>query len=62
MQTLDIKPVAHELIDALPAGATWKDLLYEVYVRQEIELGLEDSRNDRVIPVEDIRKEYGLKP
>ena len=61
MDTLDIKRLAHELIDSLPPNATWKDLLYEIYVRQEIELGLEDSLKGRTVPVEDIRKEYGLE-
>jgi hypothetical protein len=62
METLDIKRTAHELIDSLPPNATWKDLLYEIYVRQEIELGLEDSMSERITPVEDVRKEYGLEP
>jgi hypothetical protein len=62
MESLNIKQSAHELIDSLPPDATWKDILYEIYIRQEIELGLEDSRNGSVESVEDIRKEYGLKP
>ncbi len=60
MKPIDVKQLAHELIDSMPPDAKWKDILYEIFVRQEIELGLDDSRNDRIVPVEDIRKEYQL--
>jgi hypothetical protein len=62
METVDIKQRAHELIDELPEGATWKDLIYEMYVRQEIEAGLEDSMDGQIQPVEEVRKEFGLMP
>ena len=43
----DIKQALHALADQLPASATWKDVAYEAYVRQEIEAGLEEAkRND----------------
>jgi hypothetical protein len=57
----DVKTAARELIDALPTGATWDDLMYRVYVRQCIDAGLDDAKNNRVIDVDDIRKEFGLK-
>ncbi|MGH8504136.1 MAG: hypothetical protein ACREVE_17105 [Gammaproteobacteria bacterium] len=34
----------HALAECLPEDATWKDVLYEAYVRQEIEAGLEEAR------------------
>ena len=60
MQTADIKQAAHQLIDQLPEGSTWNDAIYEMVVRREIELGLEDSDAGRTTPVEDLRKEFGL--
>ncbi|MCP4488321.1 MAG: hypothetical protein GY820_13525 [Gammaproteobacteria bacterium] len=60
MPSADIKTVAHHLIDQLPEGSTWNDAIYEMVIRREIELGLEDSEAGRTTPVEDIRKEYGL--
>ncbi len=44
-----IKEQARELVDQLPDDATWKDLLYEIYVRQEIEAGLRDLDEGRVM-------------
>ena len=60
MQTTDMKNVAHQLIDQLPEGSTWNDVIYEMVVRREIELGLEDSDAGRTTSVKDVRKEFGL--
>jgi hypothetical protein len=60
MQTADMKNVAHQLIDQLPEGSTWNDVIYEMVVRREIEPGLEDSDAGRTTSVEDVRKEFGL--
>jgi len=56
----DIKQAAHQLIDGLPEGANWKDIIYEIVVRQEIEKGLEDSEAGRTTPVEEVMKEFGV--
>jgi len=55
-----IKEQARMLVENLPDNATWEDLMYKIYVCKNIEAGLEDVRNGRVKPVEDIRKKYGL--
>lgn len=60
MSTTAIKEEAHKLIDQLPANATWDDLMHEIYVREAIEKGLEDSRAERTKHVSEIRKKYGL--
>ncbi len=60
METLSIKKRAHDLVDALPENASWKDLLYEIYVLQEIQAGLEDSYAGKIESVESIRAEFGL--
>lgn len=51
---------AHKLIDQLPPNATWDDLMHEIYVREAIEKGLEDSRAGRTKDVAEIRKKYSL--
>ena len=35
-----IREKVHHLADELPADGAWKDVLYEAYVRHEIEAGL----------------------
>jgi len=51
---------AHKLVDQLPANATWDDLMHEIYVREAIEKGLDDSRSGRTKDVSEVRKKYGL--
>ena len=58
--TTSIKSEARKLLDQLPDGSTWDDLMHEVYVRQAIEAGLADSRAGRVVSVAEVRKKYGL--
>jgi hypothetical protein len=60
MPAATIKEEARRLIEHLPEDATWDDLLYEIYVRQSIEAGLEDCRQGRVIPGAEFRKRLGL--
>jgi len=55
-----LKEEALRLIDSLPEDATWDDLMYRIYVRKKIEAGLADSEANRVTPVDDLRKEFGL--
>lgn len=63
MQTAtDIKQAAHQLIDQLPTDITWDDVVYRLVERREIELGLADSEAGRTTPVEDVMKEFGIKP
>ena len=50
-----IKDVAKSLIDKMPDNATWDDLMYEIYARQAIESGLEDSKAGRTKDVGEIR-------
>jgi hypothetical protein len=60
MSEAELKSKAHDLVDALPEGSTWDDLMYEIYVQQSIEAGLEDAKAERVISVEDLRASFGL--
>jgi hypothetical protein len=60
MEAANLKEEAKRLIERLPDDATWDDLMHEIYVRQAIEAGLEDSRAGRVSSVEDVRARLGL--
>jgi hypothetical protein len=60
MSSVVEKDEAHKLIDRLPNGATWDDLVYQIYVREAIERGLTDSDAGRTRHVSDVRAKYGL--
>jgi hypothetical protein len=54
-----VKEEARRLVERLPEGATWDDLMYEIYVRQVIGAGLEDSRAGRTLDLKDVRAKFG---
>jgi hypothetical protein len=60
MATAGIKEEARKLIERMPDGSTWGDLMREIYVRQAIESGLADSQAGRTTSVETVRAEFGL--
>lgn len=60
MESANIKQEAYRLVEKLPPDATWDDLMYEIYVRQTIEAGLEDSKAGRTTDVKEVRAKFGL--
>ena len=60
MSAIVSKEEAHKLVDQLPENASWDDLMQEIYVRETIEKGLEDSNVGRTKEVKEIRAKYGL--
>ena len=60
MSAAILREEAHRLVDQLPDDATWEDLLYQIYVRQSVEAGLEDCRAGRLVPVAEVRRRLGL--
>jgi len=63
MQTA--KDQARQLIDQLPDSATLNDIryelndaLYSLYVRQQIELGMQDSQEGRVVSHDEAKKRF----
>ena len=61
METRSIKEEAQRLIDKLPEDSTWDDLMDEIYVRQVIEAGLNDSKAGKVTSVDQVRAKFGLR-
>jgi predicted transcriptional regulator len=60
MEVANVKDEARRLIERLPDDVTWDDLMHEIYVRQAIEAGLEDSRAGRLTDSAEVRKRLGL--
>ena len=49
MHSEKMKQKAHELVDQLPDNATWEDLMYEAYVRQAVQEGVEAAERGRIM-------------
>jgi predicted transcriptional regulator len=53
-----VKESAIELIRHLPEECSWDDVMYQMYVRQKIEAGLDDLDAGRAARHEDVFEEY----
>lgn len=54
----NIREKTHHLADQLPENATWDDVLYRAALCRSIERGLADAEAGRLIPVEELLREY----
>lgn len=53
-----LKEALHALADQLPDDATWKDVAYEAYVRQEIEMGLGEARRGEFASEDEVKDTF----
>ncbi len=56
------KEEARKLIDRMPDHVTWDDIMYEIYVRTKIDLGLDAAAEGRVIPHEEVKRLFIREP
>lgn len=54
MQTA--KQSAKQLIEQIPDQASWDDIMYELYVKQKIEKGLQAAQEGRTVSHEEAKK------
>ncbi len=47
---------ALEMIKKLPARVSWDDIMYEIYVRKKIEMGIKAGNEGRVVSHEEVKK------
>ncbi len=60
MSNIMTKEPAHKLVEKMPEGATRDYFIHEIYVRETIEKGLDDSKVGRTKDVSEIRAKYKL--
>ncbi|MFA6291526.1 MAG: hypothetical protein WC637_07075 [Victivallales bacterium] len=61
MHTATVKENAKILINSLPDNSTWDDIMYEIYVKQKIEKGLNDIKTGKVISHNEVKRILGKK-
>ncbi len=61
MTKQELKNQTEQIIDNLPDEANWEDLMYRIYVRKKIELGIADGKAGRVRTTEEVRKDLNLR-
>lgn len=60
MPATSVRDETRRLAEQLLDDATWEDVLYQVYVRQSIEAGLEHVRAGRLVSADEVRRRLGL--
>jgi len=55
---MTVKEQAKQVIDDLPDGMGMEDLIYELYVRHEVALGMQDVDQGRTVSDEEARREF----
>ena len=53
-----VKEEAIKLIENLPDDLSWDDIIYEMYVKKKIEIGLKAAEEGRVIPHSEVKKRF----
>lgn len=55
------KEEAINLITRLPNEASWDDIMYEMYVKKKIELGIKAADEGRVVPHEEVKRIFSVE-
>lgn len=53
---MNIKDTAIEVIKTLADDAGWEDIMYSLYVRQKVQVGIRDFSEGRVVSHEALKK------
>lgn len=53
-----VKDEAIKLISNLPENTSWDDIIYEMYVKKKIEIGLKAADEGDVVSHEEVKKRF----
>ena len=53
----NVKVAALEVLNGMPEDITWEDLMYQLYVREKIEIGLQQMEAGEVFDDEEVFQE-----
>lgn len=57
-----VKEELRRLVEHLPDDATWDDVRYAMYIREQVELGRKSAREEPTFTNDEIRAKHGLEP
>jgi predicted transcriptional regulator len=56
-----VKEEAKKLLDKLPDEISWDDIMYEMYVRNKIDRGIQAADEGKLISHEEVKKRFAQK-
>lgn len=54
---MTVKEIALKIVNDLPEDASYDEVISEIQFRKMVELGIQDSKNNRVISTADLQRE-----
>jgi predicted transcriptional regulator len=54
--TTSAKKAALDLIESLPEDASFEDIMYGLFVREQVEAGLQDIRGGRTVSQDEVKQ------
>ena len=60
-ENFNVKDAVRAVIQGLPDNVTWDEVQYRIYVRQQIESGLADSRAGRLVETDEMGQRLTAK-
>lgn len=58
---MSVKEAVLEIAKSLPEKCTWEEVMYRIYVRKQIEAGLKDEAEGRLVPHDKVFAKYAKK-
>jgi predicted transcriptional regulator len=58
---MKVKEEAKKLLDQLPDEISWDDIMYEMYVRNKIDKGIQAADEGKLVSHEEIKKRFSQK-
>ena len=58
---MSVKEAVLDIANNLPEKCTWDDVMHRIYVRKQIEAGLKDEADGRVVPHKKVFAKNGKK-
>lgn len=58
MKMNTVKEQARKVVEGLPDHASWDDLMYQIYVRQKIAMGVRAGEEGRVRSPEEVKRKF----
>lgn len=57
--TVTVKEAVLDIAKKLPDDCSWEDVMYQLYVRQKIQQGLDAAESGRIVSDEEVFAEFG---
>ena len=55
-----VKESVQDVLSRLPDDVTWKDVLYQLYVRAQLDIAMDEARRGEGVSHDEVARRYGI--